>query len=283
MNRNRRILWLDIGLFLAVCALESKILTGVPAHEWLGALFALTIVIHLLLQWSWVELQFRRLFTRGALRARFNYFLNTAIFLCTIAAIVSGFMISEYVLPISGRQLNDSFAWHTIHGNTGHAIMFLAGLHLALNWDWVVATVRGRLKARPALEGPGLAVPSARRLVTFRNIRRLGVLILVSGVVAVGTYGFKRALIEGEFVDNDAYAVTRRATVSGALPLPTEPESANRPARREDLQPDTLRRGRLLLDARHPSFRHGYPAFVATVVIIGLMTVVGRKVLRIRL
>ncbi len=282
MKRNKWVFLLDAGLFLGVCGLESKVLTGVPAHEWLGTVFAVALLVHLLLQWPWVESQFRRLFSPGAIRARINYFLNAAIFICMAAAMVSGFMISEYVLPRNGRQLDDSIAWHTIHGNTGHAIMFLAGLHVALNWDWIVAAIRGRAKTRPALEVSVRRLARTRRHFWYGDLRRLGVLLFVTGLVAIGTFGMQRVLIASGWTENDAYAATRRATENGAMPLP--PRSASTENRTMGaIVSDSLHQGRFVYDSRHPSLSHGYPAFIATIVIVCVMAVAGRKVLKLRL
>lgn len=75
-GRARYLLALDAGMLALVCVLEALSLTGLWLHEWLGLLLCLLVLMHLILQWPWFVTEFRRLFTRGAYRARVNSVLN---------------------------------------------------------------------------------------------------------------------------------------------------------------------------------------------------------------
>ncbi len=55
---------------------------------------------------------------------------------------LSGFMISEVVLPSFGIQLPRNFAWRGLHNLSANLFLGLPGLHTALHWSWVVNTFK---------------------------------------------------------------------------------------------------------------------------------------------
>jgi hypothetical protein len=143
--------WLDIVLLVSVCALEQIPFTGAIVHEWLGLAFAAMIVWHLLLSWSWIASQTRHFFPIASARAVVNYLLNLCLFTLVTAVIYSGIMISQEAIPAFTRTRSPIRAdspWFFIHNQGSDLIVILAGLHLALNWDWAVAAIR-RLLRRP--------------------------------------------------------------------------------------------------------------------------------------
>ncbi len=284
MKNNKVVFLLDFTMLLAICGLEAKVLTGVPVHEWLGVALGAVIVVHLLLQWPWIESQARRLFSHGAWRARANYFLNLVFFVCMIATIVSGMMISEHVLPIQGRQLADSFTWHSIHGFAGHAIMFIAGLHLALNWDWIIAAIRGRIQPRPATVLIDSEQHHTTPTISSRTVRGMILLTVACGIAGAGTYGIKKSLAAAGFHEEDAYTFARGADTRQTLTMaPPGSRLPDRFLRDRSERPDSTGRVGMMIITGQPSLKFGYPAFVMTVVIVALSALAGRKVLRIRL
>src|SRR5215471_11751668 len=72
--------WLDVVLVVAVCALQDVSFTGLLLHEWLGLAMVGMVFAHLLLAWSWIATQSRRLFALQSARARINYLLNLTFF-----------------------------------------------------------------------------------------------------------------------------------------------------------------------------------------------------------
>jgi len=51
---------------------------------------------------------------------------------------LSGFMISESLLPALGITLPRDFAWRSLHDICSNLFLVLLGLHTALHWRWVV-------------------------------------------------------------------------------------------------------------------------------------------------
>jgi hypothetical protein len=136
--------WLDVTLLISVCALQAVSFTGLALHEWLGLAIVGMVLAHLLLAWNWIALQSRRLFAAQAIRTRVNSLVNLALFAGITATIFSGILISQKAIPaLSGTNAspNMNWRWDTLHNQFSQAIVVLAGLHLAINWDWVIAAV----------------------------------------------------------------------------------------------------------------------------------------------
>jgi hypothetical protein len=134
--------WLDLTLLASVCALQTVPFTWLVLHEWLGLAMVGMIFIHLLLAWSWIASQSRRLFAVQSARARINYLLNLSLFAGVTAVIFSGVLISQKAIPmLTGAKAapDMDWRWDTLHHQFSNAVLILSGLHLAINWDWALA------------------------------------------------------------------------------------------------------------------------------------------------
>lgn len=153
MNWNETLLLLDTTLLIMVCLLEAVSLTGLVAHEWLAVVFAAMLLVHILLQWLWINSRTRRLWAPRAGRTRINYCLNLGLFIVMVAAILSGMMISEVVFPGVGRP-NIGGVWRSLHGFTTNLVVLFVGLHIGLNGDWILTAVRQAFGAGSASSKP---------------------------------------------------------------------------------------------------------------------------------
>ena len=134
--------WLDVTLLVSVCVLQTVSFTGLLVHEWLGLAMVVMVLAHLLLAWSWIATQSRRLFAVQTVRARINYFLNLCLFAGVTAVIFSGILISQKAIPtLTGTQAapDMDWRWDILHNQFSHTVVMLAGFHLAINWDWALA------------------------------------------------------------------------------------------------------------------------------------------------
>ena len=103
------------------------------------------VFAHLLLAWSWIATQSRRLFAAQSARARINYFLNLSLFACVTAVIFSGILISQKAIPtLTGAKAapDMDWRWDSLHNRFSQAVLMLSGFHLAINWDWALAAVQ---------------------------------------------------------------------------------------------------------------------------------------------
>jgi cytochrome b len=144
------VFWLDIGLLVSFCALETVSITGLILHEWLGIAMIVMIVVHLLLSWTWVASATRKLIAPRSNRTRVNYLLNVALFVCVTAVIFSGILISQEAVPsLAGRRVVppvSDYQWTRLHNQISNFVFVFAALHLAINWNWTAAAVRKLLR-----------------------------------------------------------------------------------------------------------------------------------------
>jgi hypothetical protein len=153
MSRLQWIYLLDATLLIGACILQAVNFTGLIIHEWLGLAIGILIVPHLLLAWTWIATTTRRLLSGAAgptpVHTRINYLLNVSLFVCITVQILSGIMISQHAIPLMTSRtaivLTGDIAWDRIHTTVSDFALVLISLHLAINWNWLVAAVRTRL------------------------------------------------------------------------------------------------------------------------------------------
>ena len=144
----------DLFLFVGFLLALDPGTTGIAIHEWLTIASIAVIILHLLLSWNWVAGLTRGFFRKMAVKSRINYVLNWLLFIDMVLVMLTGIMISEVVLPSFGLRLSSSFVWRQLHSITADILLYILGLHLALNWGWILSTVK-RYILRPIL-GPRL-------------------------------------------------------------------------------------------------------------------------------
>ncbi|HXA20532.1 MAG TPA: DUF4405 domain-containing protein, partial [Thermoanaerobaculia bacterium] len=146
--RSRFWVVLDCSMLLSFVVLQSWRLTGVVVHEWLSVALIAGLLAHLVLHWSWVATRSKRVLAPRSTRTRVNYALNLTLFVAATVAMVSGFMISKVVLPLNPMPVN-YLKWHQLHSISATTSLICLGLHLALNWNLMVAALRNSLRRRP--------------------------------------------------------------------------------------------------------------------------------------
>lgn len=161
-NPTRTNFWLDLVLLVAVLLALAPNFTGLAIHEWLSIGFWVTIVLHLLLHWSWTVNTIKRLFGRIPWSARVNLILNILLFIDMTVLIFSGLMISREALPLLGLSLSGGRGWEGIHRLTADWSLYLTGMHVALHWRWIGNAIKRYVwqpirdlfrPTRPALNG----------------------------------------------------------------------------------------------------------------------------------
>ena len=182
--RARYLLALDVGMLVFVCVLEALSLTGLWLHEWLGFLLCVLVLLHLILQWPWFVTEFPRLFTRGAPRARVNLVLNCLLFMVMVAVLVSGVLISNQIAPLTGNALGRPRVWSELHSWLNFTLVVLVGVHLALNWNWILGVMRRRI------------VPLARMPAPAKMLWRGAIVLFATCLVAAAGYVTMAAMLK---------------------------------------------------------------------------------------
>ena len=103
-------------------------------------------------RWWWVLLLVAM--AAGAWRLRFNVLFNALLFYAFVVALFSGVMASVIAMPALGIPMASDQNWQNIHNKWANNIFpLLAGLHLAMNWNWIVGAVRRLVFKRPHARG----------------------------------------------------------------------------------------------------------------------------------
>jgi len=142
LKRNLIKFLIDLAIFAGFLLALDPRFTGIAVHEWLALAAAAAIVVHLLLNWSWIVQVTRRLFGKTAWRARLNYLLNWLLFIDGTLIMLTGLLISRVVLPTFGIQPAEDRFWRSLHNLTADWSIFILGAHVALHWDWIVGTFK---------------------------------------------------------------------------------------------------------------------------------------------
>jgi hypothetical protein len=179
--RRRFIVFLDTSLLIIFILLLSPRMTGLPLHEILGFIFFIPIIIHLLIAWPWIQNTTKKFFQTASGRTRFNFFLNTILFILLVSELVSGFIISQVVLPRLGINTINDRSWRTAHNLPLNFVVLFAGLHIAINWRWIVAA----LKKRSINSKQNKGVFSVR---VTSILMRIGILLLAASLVSLVLY-----------------------------------------------------------------------------------------------
>ena len=175
--RRRFVVVLDTILLIIIVLLLSPRMTGLALHEILGFIFFVPIIIHLLLAWPWIQNVTTKFFKTASTRTRINFFLNSILFILVISELVSGFVISQVVLPRLGIKTINDHLWRSVHNLPLNFVVLFAGLHIAINWGWIVAAFKKRTNS--AKEGKELVATNF-----ISTIKRIGILILVVGLLS---------------------------------------------------------------------------------------------------
>lgn len=137
-SKTRNKIITDLVVAASTLILLSEKLTGTAIHEWLGVAALAAILTHLLLSFDWFAAVTKRLFQKQSLQTRLNYLFSAALFIAMTVAFYSGLMISKVALPALGLSIEGGMGWKSLHTLSSDATLYIVGLHLAVNWKWVM-------------------------------------------------------------------------------------------------------------------------------------------------
>jgi hypothetical protein len=137
-NQTQIKLMIDIIIFVVCLIAMDPHSTGIAMHEWLTTAALAALVVHLLLSWDWIVQITRRFMGKTNTQARINYIVNWLLFIDGTIIMLSGFIISESLLPTLGITLLQNFTWRSWHDLSANLFLLLLGLHTALHWNWIM-------------------------------------------------------------------------------------------------------------------------------------------------
>lgn len=137
-NQTKIKLVIDVIIFIVFLIAMDPQSSGIAVHEWLTTAALTALLVHLLLSWDWIVQITQRFMGKTNGQARINYILNWLLFIDGTVIMLSGFMISESLLPSLGITLPHNFTWRSLHDLSANLFLLLLGLHTALHWNWIV-------------------------------------------------------------------------------------------------------------------------------------------------
>ena len=179
--RRRFIVCLDTAILIIFILLLSPRMTGLALHEILGLIFFIPIIIHVLIAWPWIQNATRKFFKTANRRTRFNFFLNTVLFILMITELVTGFIISQVVLPNHGINTINDRSWRSAHNLPLNFVVLFTGLHIAINWGWIASVFKKRLSIPKESNG-------VFSLNIMTTLMRIGILFLAIGLISIVLY-----------------------------------------------------------------------------------------------
>lgn len=141
MKKHIKIL-VDLGMTVLLLLLMVYERIGAAAHEWLGIVLFLLVVLHHVLNRKW-----SKNLLKGKYRPmRISQTTVVALVLCAmLGSMVSGIVMSRHALAFLPIRGGTNWA-RTMHMLCGYWGFILMGLHLGMNWRMIVGTVSRQLK-----------------------------------------------------------------------------------------------------------------------------------------
>lgn len=133
---------LDTSLLVTFLIAMNTSLTGIPVHEWLSVAVAAVIVWHLFTEWDWTVNAIGRFISKLQALSRVNLVLDILLFVAFVLVMLSGFLVSQSILPLLGLSVPFGPTWRIIHALSADATLLILGVHAGLHWRWVVKTTR---------------------------------------------------------------------------------------------------------------------------------------------
>jgi hypothetical protein len=127
-------------LVVLLFLMDENSFLGVWFHEWAGLLICLFYILHKALNWAWIKETTKRLFGRIPGKVRLNYILDILLLVGFTLIIMSGMAISKTIdFSWVGFDQDHRMIYRSMHTSVSMLTLIIAGIHLGLHWDWVMA------------------------------------------------------------------------------------------------------------------------------------------------
>ncbi|MHB9002633.1 MAG: DUF4405 domain-containing protein, partial [Coriobacteriia bacterium] len=124
MSKRSR-LALDAALLVALLVAFYPAITGISIHEWLSLALIVPALLHLVINWEWVVRSARTLFGRLRAVSKVNFVVDVALFVSTVAVMLSGLLVSQVISSALGARITPSMLWHVVHSLSATSTILL--------------------------------------------------------------------------------------------------------------------------------------------------------------
>lgn len=136
--------WVDFALLGAWLLAAVPGATGVPIHEWLAVGIVLTLLVHVVMHWDWLSRHLLRVRMRA--QNQVHRLLDAAMWVLATTVMLSGFLISEAVLPAVGIDVTQTTLWMRVHALSSMLLLVVLASHVLSHWGWIVTQTRAVLR-----------------------------------------------------------------------------------------------------------------------------------------
>ena len=138
-QKTKRRFILDVIALAVYLVAANPALTGVPAHEWMGAGLFVVFVVHAVQHADWVAETVRALFDHPSPSRIGHFVLDALILVSFMVCTVSGLLVSGTVLQMLGLYADGYFFWDPLHAASAKLLLALIIVHIAVHWRWIAA------------------------------------------------------------------------------------------------------------------------------------------------
>jgi hypothetical protein len=140
--RMLRYLLVDSGLLVLYALALDVPLTGIAIHEWIGITVAGLLVVHLLQHPKWIAITTNRFWSKASFKVQLNFVVMIGLFISFASLVLSGIMISQVAVDQMGFEAAGTDFWTWLHLVSVDWVAWIVGVHIALNWQWIVGALR---------------------------------------------------------------------------------------------------------------------------------------------
>lgn len=131
------------NIFLLIAFLflmDDKSFLGEWFHEIAGLVICIFYILHKALNWSWIKETTKKLFGKIPAKRRLNYIMDVLLLIGFTLIIMSGMAISKTIdFSWLGFDRDHQMIYRSMHTSVSMIVLIIAGIHIGLHWDWVLA------------------------------------------------------------------------------------------------------------------------------------------------
>ena len=120
--------------------MDARSFFGLWFHEIAGLVIYAVFILHLILNWTWVKVITKKLFSRINGKLRFNYILDFLLLVGFVCILISGLAIAKMIdFSWLGFKNEHMMIYRSMHTSFSMLVLLIAGVHLGLHWRWVLS------------------------------------------------------------------------------------------------------------------------------------------------